>query len=292
VLSRYAVLRRAQTPSDLPRSNGVLESTISGSLSAYDPGAIRRLAIGLGGAFYLVSGTPRTYHLSAACRRVLPAALRVALAVDAAEFGSGPAYCLVALSVAGNSSTGESCGGYALVLAGFAYSVTDVPAPATSALFGLVPDGVGAVSLSFRNPHATIKLAVIDNLAAAPRPAGYERRIVILSKFLAKRKRSGRRLSALVAAVIPTHVTWYSTDRRTIVRVLQRPAGLVKRTVSLLLAALTLATGTTTTTGGCTLTTVNGHQVERCTTCTVKVVNGHQKKTGCVSTNHPRRTRI
>jgi hypothetical protein len=284
-------LGRAQTLADLPRSNGVLESSISGSLSAYDPSAIRRLAIGLGGAFYLVSGTPLTHHLSAACRRVLPAPLRVVLAFDAAEFGTGPAYCLVALNAAGTSTAGESCGGYALVSAGFAYSATGAPGPPPAALFGLVPDGVGAVSLTFESPRATVTLAVTDNLATGPRPASYDRRIAILSKLLAKPKRSRRRLRALVDAAIPTRVTWYSTDRESVVRVLPRPPGLVTRTVRVVLAAYNLAKSTTTTTGACTLTTVNGRQVERCTTCTVKIVNGQHKKTSCVTTTHPQRSR-
>lgn len=291
VRSQYAVLRRAQTPADLPRSSAVLESAISGSLSAYDPVATRRLAISLGGAFYLVSGTPRTYHPSAACRRVLPAALRSVLASDEARFGSGPAYCLVALTAAGNSTTGESCGGYALVAGGFAYSVTAGPGPPEAALFGLVPDGVGVASLTFEDPQTTVNLPVTDNLATGPRPAGYEHRISILSKLLAKPNSPRRRLRALVAAAIPTRVTWYSANRATIVRVLERPPGLVTRTLRLLLAASTLAKSTTTTAGSCTLTTVKGRQVERCTTCAVKIVSGQHNKTSCVTTTHPRRSR-
>ena len=77
VSANYGVLRRAQVPADRLLSNAALANALSGSLSAYDPSAERRLASVPGGVLYLVSGTAFRFHVSAACRRALPAPLRV-----------------------------------------------------------------------------------------------------------------------------------------------------------------------------------------------------------------------
>jgi hypothetical protein len=291
VRADYAVLRRARTPGDLPPSRTALTGAISGWLSTYDPGAVRRLSAIGGGGVYLVSGTPLIRHPSAACRRVLPALLRELLAYDAAQIGTGPAYCLVVI-VSGNSPVADLCAGYTAVRAGYAYTTVGAVHSMRATLLALVPDGVGAANYTFEHLAAPVPLAVADNLATAPRPAAFARLDRVAPKLLREPKHLRSVLRGLIEDAIPTQVTWYSSPGGPIVGSFDRPPGLVARTLRLAVAAFTLARTTTTATGGCTDTTVGGQRVQRCTTCTVTTVAGGRTKRSCVTaTTHPKGAR-
>jgi hypothetical protein len=169
---------------------------------------------------------------------------------------------------------------------GYTYSTT--PSGVHRAvLYGLVPDGVGAVSFAFEH-GVRVALTVTDNLATGPRPAVLGR----VDQIAPKLQREPKRLRALVAAAIPTSITWYSAPGGAVVRTFARPPGLLARTLRVLDAALALrVTTTTTATGGCSSTTVDGRRAERCTSCVVKVVDGRRERSSCRTTTTPAKRR-
>ncbi len=281
VLASYAVLRRAQVPSDVPPAHDRVYAAVDGYLASYDPAETRLLATTSNGSVYLVVGvgSPSRITLSPGCRRQIPALIVRDQSLERALDGTGPAYALVEVPAAANANASlATAWSFARTQGGFAYSVADAN-PGQHDLLALVPDGVGAVQVAFIPSVGSFSLSVQNNLASGVGPAMNNSNVQLRTN--AERRRFVNRALAVT-------VTWLTAPNGAIVRVTTRPHtlfnGLLKllRLVSQLVSGLTTSGTTVTSSSGCRPAKRDGKTVEVCKTttqtCTPTKVNGHSKQ--------------
>jgi hypothetical protein len=218
VRARFAVLRRARRPADVPPASSGLRTAITGPFTSYDPSSLRRLGTVPGGDIYLVSGSGSAPRVSARCARAMPAAQRRALRAFADELPAGPGYCL--LEYAPMALGRELCDSYAAIAHGRPIGA-DSRGAGTDYL-ALVPDGVGAVTLSYASPQPPVALTVSDNLASGPAPAGF-------TSVPDTLVHAPVRLRRFLERTTPTAVTWLAAPGGPVVRTFPRRAAEIER---------------------------------------------------------------
>jgi hypothetical protein len=227
--ARFGVLRRPATPADALTHLAVGEavaSIVGDHLATYDPSEVRMVGPGL----YLVAGHGRGLHLSAACRRVLPAGGAAFLADQLGPAGTAPTFCIV--GVAAHSPSTASCSAFSRIAGGFEFDA----GPAPHELLGLVPDGVGAVSIKPKGNRPAAVVAVAENVFAAPWPmAGHN--------LTHAEARSAARLRLLLDRAVPLTVTWLAAPGGAVVRTFARPPHLLDDDVAQALAGSRILAG-------------------------------------------------
>ncbi len=239
VVARYAILRRAQAPSDVPPSTADVGKAVSSVLASFDPAETRLLATLDGASVYLVVGTTLQYEpLPASCLR--DRHLRAFAPVIAAErrlVGSGPGYALVEVaSVNGTALNNQFNGGsFAANAYGFQFYAQETNA--REMLVGLVPDGVGAVKLAYSTSPA-VTFPVQGNVASGPEPA-----VANSSQGLSALFGTPKAARRFLSKVIPQAIAWLSAPGGSTVAAFARPAHYVEdvatvEQIGLLLALL------------------------------------------------------
>jgi hypothetical protein len=265
VVAPYSVLARpASSASELPAGEApLLEQTLASHLASYDPTETRLVSASSTGSIYVVSGIARGLHVTSACRHRLSHRLLAAFKSLHALSGDGPAYCLVQIAGKPGQHTvlPFDCYSFAIAQGGYDFASFDDPA-GNSATYGLVPDGVGVVKLSFAGRRPPIVGAVHNNVfvTASLSPTQPARGLLL----------SEQRLRRFFALSLPAAVTWLTAADGAIVRSIQRPPALV-RTVARDAAALVplLLSGSSTTQTCVGRAGPGGKRSQHCTTKTV-----------------------
>jgi hypothetical protein len=237
-LAPYAVFRRPQAPSDLPSVQMLGSLSLAAmleELQAYDPADTRLVATIGKTSVYLLAGTARDLTLPARCRRVLPAYALTFVDSIVRRVGHGPAYCLLAVDW---SPTGGNIGSACFALAFGARNVFTADAGLgnlTVSADGLVPDGVGAVLVSYPT-GARDTVGVQNNVALAAAHRASPKLTRRLERELRAALHSPRRLRRFINRTLPTSIDWLAAPGGAVVRSFSRPAGLLKQAVAEFLA--------------------------------------------------------
>jgi hypothetical protein len=244
VLASYAILRRPQIPSDVPPPEAHLGVWVANVLATYDPSETRLVSTTSFDSLYLVVGTIASHRLSAKCQHELPGLGKKMLQPERELLGTGPGYCLIEFPPQpANGPIGGMplfCGAsFALNAQGFE-QVTGYSSPDAKELFGLVPDGVGAVTDDFTTPLGPLTYTVTDNVAAGLAPD-----VATPSAFTFTKPSVAKGAARME---LPTKVTWLTAPGGSTVATFNRSAAIVNNAASALtnfpyylVAALALA---------------------------------------------------
>ena len=229
VLASYAILRRPQAPTDVPPPEAHLGVWVANVLATYDPSETRLVSTTSFDSLYLVVGTIASHQLSAHCQHELPGLNKQMLQPERALLGQGPGYCLIEFfpQPAHGPIGGLPlfCGAsFALAANGF-QQTSGYTSPDNKELYGLVPDGVGAVTDEFSGPLGPLTYTVAENLASGPAPDVAAPLNAITDPRAAKRA---------VRMALPIKVVWLTAPGGATMATFTRPAGIVNDEASVI----------------------------------------------------------
>jgi hypothetical protein len=232
VVSSFAVLRRAQAPSDLIPPLSPVGISLDYELRSFYPAYVRRVATIKGARYYLIPAFLREAKIPPA--RCLPPSERK----DRAKYvelerkrGSSPAYCIVKVGRPGAEAGG--CEPFDTLTSGsraFAGSLFASP------LVELAPDGITAVRINYLKA-LPITVPTSENVYAFEAPQTVVRRLKHIfqgilrpaqGRHLSKKQRHQqqrrfeRAFERLLREAVPTKIEWLGPGG-VLVRLISRP---------------------------------------------------------------------
>jgi hypothetical protein len=226
-IAPFAVLRRPQAPSDVPPpgadASGIADG-LQGSVRVYDP-ALTRLVGQFGSTtVYLAVGIQVLPTPSRRCARVLPALEKRVLRLDREIEPPGPTYCFVTVSA--TATTTDHCLSSIWLDTGFLVDNVGTP-PNGHEYAGLVPDGVGAVRLTYSKAAASVTAPVQGNTFLVADAAAPNSTANLRTKNRAKLRR-------LVLGLLPASVSWLAAPGGPVTRTFAPPLRLIDDIVDVL----------------------------------------------------------
>jgi hypothetical protein len=237
VLSMFAVLSHPAGAAD--QLTHAAES-VSGKLARYDASLIRRLGPAPGGGYYLVTGvTPTFQSPPMSCFRGLTNAERDQVRELEAFFearAGKPGYCIVHRTItktarSETSETDSSCSTFAQNASVLALGVRTKAA--MRQVWGLVPDGVSTIELTFPHDPAIIVPASGNFFLATGSAASVQKTASALKRLErrishnkfgdahptpSQKRKSSRLLKRLLLGAFPSQVAWVNASGATVTR--------------------------------------------------------------------------